>query len=46
MTSKMVQIITTTKFKVTVYLTFKEAFDSFTIFVLTLIFVVFCTNYY
>ena len=29
MTSKMVQIITTTKFKVTVYLTFKEAYDKY-----------------
>ena len=29
MTNKMVLIITTTKFKVTVYLTFKEAFDHF-----------------
>ena len=29
MTNKMVLIITTTKFKVTVYLTFKEAFKAF-----------------
>ena len=43
MTNKMVQIITTTKFKVTAYLTFKEAFDSFTHFVLTVIFVLFCS---
>ena len=35
MTNKMVLIITTTKFKVTVYLTFKEAFDIFTTFVLS-----------
>ena len=33
MTNKMVLI--TTKFKVTVYLTFKEAFDIFTTFVLS-----------
>ena len=44
MTNKMVLIIT--KFKVTAYLTFKEAFDHVTTFVLTLIFVLFCTNFY